>query len=482
MCDVFDIFRTKYPDFRYKLKTFCKWRPLNILTTAKGAKITKCICTYHSKVTRKLNALNTICRKTGNEQLMITNSEKLNELTLCDKSDDEHNLACIKRECSLCGPENILCHFSNLLVSHSAQVVNWTKWKKVEREKFDKKTGKKEMKMFQEVASKSGYLMDLFEELLRELVPFSLHIFRTRWQWRELKSFQNKLPLTDALFIADFSENLAIQFSEETIASHVKSTSVSLFVAALYRHRTDSSETETKTTFENINILTNCNKHDSHLVHACTKIIMQHCRSKPEMPIKRMHRFTDGCAGQFRSRHCLRDLSFVAEDFGVNEMIVNYGETSEFKNVTDGLGGVVKRLITNSILLADDLVISSAEDIVAFANEKFQISNPDVPSDEHQLTARVFYYIDEKQIDRSRPERLGKVVPGIQSTRSIRSLKPGFVAFRNISCYCDSCLNGEWDVCLKKSHVENWSIRHCRPENNSLACCEPRNPSILQEM
>ena len=50
------------------------------------------------------------------------------------------------------------------------------------------------------------------------------------------KNLQDNLPRDQALIIMDYSENIPLQFSEETIASHSKSFSVSLFPVAIFYH------------------------------------------------------------------------------------------------------------------------------------------------------------------------------------------------------------------------------------------------------
>lgn len=349
MLDVYDIFSQKYPQYTYTFKTFCKQRPIHVVTASKGAKKMKCVCVYHSNVTRKLATLNNLCKKTENcSDLMLSNSEKLCQVTICEQSH-----TCLLRECSKCGPENLLEHYFTLLHSHPQTIVSWTKWGNVLRKVSDKKTGTVIDKNYQEVIKKDGFLPELIDELMNEMKTFPMHVFRAIWQWRQLHRLQAKLPQEDALIIADFSENLQIQFSEETISSHVKPISVTLFVAALYRHKKESTTEEPQIIVENINIFSSSSKHDSHLVHKCTELLLIHATHlHPEKQLSRIHRYTDGCAGQFRSRHCMRDISFISTDYkNIDEMVCNYGETSEFKNITDGLGGVVKRLITDSVTM-----------------------------------------------------------------------------------------------------------------------------------
>lgn len=396
MKDCYVMFKNVYPNFPYSMTTFFKMRPVNIVTAQKGAKKIKCVCTYHSNVSRKVSVLNKFCRQHKLDCLVVNNEETMSNLTICSSSTGmlPVDMVCINRQCSSCGPELILNHYFRLIELHSQTVFHWTKWENVSRKVLDKKTGLFVIKSFNEVVRKSGFLNEVLDELIADLKGFPLHIFRAKWQRQELRNIQQNLPENDVLMVADFSENLQIQFSEETIASHVKSSGVSLLVAAIYRHANHSTVNEPKILFENYNFFSDSSRHDHHFVHHCTSLIMNHLNGPGhEKDIQKLHRYTDGCSSQFRSRHCLRDLSYSMNDFGVEQVTFNYGETSEFKNVTDGLGGVVKKLISDSVLCDDELVLSSPKDIVNYAKNKFQFvkSTSSNISNDIDLDSRYFF-------------------------------------------------------------------------------------------
>lgn len=63
-----------------------------------------------------------------------------------------------------------------------------------------------------------------------------------------------------------------------------------------------------------------------------------------------MHEFTDGCASQYKSRHCFGDLSFGKVDFGY-EIIRNYFETSHAKGVQDAAEGLIKNQAEYAVAL-----------------------------------------------------------------------------------------------------------------------------------
>ena len=61
-----------------------------------------------------------------------------------------------------------------------------------------------------------------------------------------------------------------------------------------------------------------------------------------KVTIKKMHKFTDRCAAQYKSRHCIGDLYYCVADFGF-PIQRNYFETSHAKGEQDAAGSHVKK-------------------------------------------------------------------------------------------------------------------------------------------
>ena len=63
-----------------------------------------------------------------------------------------------------------------------------------------------------------------------------------------------------------------------------------------------------------------------------------------------MHEFTDGCAGQYKSRHCLGDLSCSFATLGYTVQR-NFFATSHAKGEQDAAGSHVKQKAATAVLL-----------------------------------------------------------------------------------------------------------------------------------
>ena len=68
-------------------------------------------------------------------------------------------------------------------------------------------------------------------------------------------------------------------------------------------------------------------KHDHHSVHQCQGLIADYLKSV-QYNATVMHEFTDGCSVQYKSRHCMGDVSFSVTDFSFFT-IRNYYEMKE---------------------------------------------------------------------------------------------------------------------------------------------------------
>ena len=78
-----------------------------------------------------------------------------------------------------------------------------------------------------------------------------------------------------------------------------------------------------------------------------------------------MHEFTDGCASQYKSRHCFGNLSFGKVDFGY-EIIRNYFETSHAKGVQYAAGGSIKNQADYAVARGKE-IIQNAHDLYDFS-------------------------------------------------------------------------------------------------------------------
>ena len=199
---------------------------------------------------------------------------------------------------------------------------------------------------------------------------------------------------------------------------------------------------------------------DFDSVHHAQRLIAKYLSQDLNVAVKKMHEFTDGCAAQYKSRHCIGDLSCCVADFGF-PIQHNYFETSHAKGEQDAAGSHVKQQstlvvirgradITHAKQLCDHLTVNFSKP----AQSSFP-SHSTVVS----LKRRLFYYVpaEEEGVPRNRDGRRFKTIKGIRKLHSVltspQQLK---VLVRQRSCYCDECLYENYSSCKNKDLVDDF--------------------------
>ena len=88
---------------------------------------------------------------------------------------------------------------------------------------------------------------------------------------------------------------------------------------------------------------------DFDSVHHAQSLIAKYLTEDLKVKVEKMHEFTDGCAAQYKSRHCIGDLSCCVADFGF-PIQRNYFETSHAKGEKDAAGSHVKQQASLAVI------------------------------------------------------------------------------------------------------------------------------------
>ena len=182
--------------------------------------------------------------------------------------------------------------------------------------------------------------------------------------------------------------------------------------------------------------------HDS-VLHV-QKSISKHFQDSKYV-IKNMHEFADRCAGQYKSRDYLGDLSCSLANLGYTVQR-NFFATSHAKGEQDAAGSHVKQKATTA-LLRRRVKLLSAQELSDFLTENF--SGPAASSflsrqKSVQLKRRVFFNLPfSGALAVSRNQEGGRFFPvkGIRQLRSVRTCSEQLTIFtRARACYCHNCL------------------------------------------
>ncbi|CAG2205789.1 unnamed protein product [Mytilus edulis] len=158
-----------------------------------------------------------------------------------------------------------------------------------------------------------------------------------------MKSLVENLPIGHCVTVHDFSESYKCNEQNEIQSSYFQKLQVSLHVTILHRHSVleydgkDSTAEEPNIVTEQFFVISPDQKHDHHYTHCVQNLVSEYLKSI-NCEISVMHEFTDGCSSQYKSRHCMGDVSYSCSDFGYAKILRNYVETSHERGPQDAAG------------------------------------------------------------------------------------------------------------------------------------------------
>ena len=191
---------------------------------------------------------------------------------------------------------------------------------------------------------------------------------------------------------------------------------------------------------------------------------MLHLRNNRGVTVNQVIEFTDGCAGQYKSKLPFSDISFSVEDMGVKRERHYFG-SRHGKGPSDGVSGVVKSAVRRAVV-ARRAVVDTAVSMFTYLQEN-------MTKNDCKCQRRVFVYVAAGDIDRDRPSRTVKTaLPGTRSLQAVRSVQPGVVGVRLLSCFCPGCQGDE--PCNNSNFTHPWQKR-------VLKMCEPPPSPVHEE-
>lgn len=134
----------------------------------------------------------------------------------------------------------------------------------------------------------------------------------------------------------------------------------------------ESSEDDPRVVTEHLYVISPDLRHDLHSVQGCRNNVVNYLK-EIGYDVELMHEWTDGCSAQYKSRHCMGDVTFSLLDFGF-PTIRNYFETSHAKGPQDGAGANLKHKADMAVIRRE-VVIQNAKDLFDFAKANLSLSS-----------------------------------------------------------------------------------------------------------
>ena len=110
---------------------------------------------------------------------------------------------------------------------------------------------------------------------------------------------------------------------------------------------------------------------DNNSVHKVQDLLNRYITKDLGQQITVLHEFTDGCSAQYKSRHCLGDLSCCVADFGY-KVQHNFFESSHAKGEQDAAGSHIKQKVSQAVLRRT-AAIKSAMDMHTYLSQSFTL-------------------------------------------------------------------------------------------------------------
>ena len=429
-------YQKAHPDKKVSPSQFYVLRPRHVRPMAE-AKYNGCLCEYCENINLKISALQRFHPHRINMYSLVNS-------TMCPKQDGSqfHQPKCIQRQCSDCG----ISALDELINNDNKDVpVQWKRWE-VTKVKIHTNKGKRTIKR-RNLEGKSGTLQKLVNEIKTEVAPHAQHLFNKEWQQTQYKELREKLRGNEVLSVWDFSENYKCNFQREVQSAYYSQESATLHPVITY-YRCTTCE---KTVQESLIFISNDLHHDHHLVNMFQKKVAQHLTQTRKLPLQTLHRYSDGCACQYKSKGPFSDVSYSTEDFAFKIQHHFYG-TRHGKGASDGEGAVIKSKASKAVM-AGTVVISNAEGLYSFTKDNLTKSPPEGQC--CQPFRRTAFYIPASEVDRERV-RIMRTVKGTRRIHAVKNIEGGVIGARNLSCFCDHCLKGEGARCKNAAYVMKW--------------------------
>lgn len=352
-------------------------------------------------------------------------------------------LNCINRHCDKCGPEFVLLEIIAKNTDLKSKVpVKWKRWQWVTKPGSKPGTVLRRL----DLVTIHGTKEDLLKQYAAELKFMSFHLFSCNWNYAQFVHIKETLKPGQLLQVLDFGQNYMNVFQDEPQSVHWDHTQTVIHpIVCYYRDKNGRLVTE-----EHIMISDDL-KHDKFAVKAFEKRCLQHLKNKGFVP-RQIIQFCDNCAGQYKSKGPFQFISAA----GIPTIRMFFG-ARHGKGPADGAVGRIKRGVTLSIK-ARQTVIRNAEEFYEFCLTKFEKNH--YREEEGQVFLQEFFYVT----DIERTEDIVAVT--CVHTRSFYSIRSTgsycSIEVREVSCCCESCLDGDGSTCPNQAYASKWRVLNLR--------------------
>ena len=417
--------------------TFAKKRPRHVVPMVK-TKLNQCLCEYCVNVELKLGVLN--------RKLKVNfDKHKLVEISCCSKQEgsSEYMRRCIERKCQDCGTEKIMKKLKSLAQEQNVDNLQILKWMKWERVKTDHKSRI-------ENVEKSGNLDSLMGEIIQESESFGKHLFVAAWQHSQFTKLIKNIPENNIVQVLDFAQNYRCVYQDEVQSAHFGYAQVTLHpIISYYCCSFCPSVIREELVFISSDL-----SHSASSVFDFSTEATDHLQNVRGIKIEKIIQFTDGCGSQYKSK-----IPFFHISISDVPLQRSFFGSRHGKGPADGCSGVVKACVTRAVV-GRKCIIRNAKDFYEYCQDNLRIEmNRECTNEKH--TRRSFFLHASKKNSRQDCDANAAItIPGTRQIHCIQTgSRKGEVMYRNLSCFCDSCIGLNGQKCVNSEYVDEWHSR-----------------------
>lgn len=403
-----------------------------------------------------------VCQSTGENQCCarlctFSGVTAMVDSILCPKKDDSqwHARECVFGECVNCGVDFLpICP-----IEEEGPSTKLVKWKHFSLQTITTKKGLERKKL--QLVYKETTSDQLLSYLKPKLQAFSRHSFVAKWEDEQFQMCLANFPADTMVSVIDFAENYSFEVQNEVQSMHWHNYQVSILVHISWVRNAhpDPEDESTRNIMQYHFYISDDRKHDSYFVQHCLQMHWDSIVEGGFTP-KNHWIWSDGCAGQFKSRIPWYFVSRYPEITNGCVCVWSFFGSGHGKGPHDGAGAVLKRYMHNAQLDVHGPKLQDAETVVRFLREKLSIRPKSCYSSERTPVDRTFWHVLEEDVDRE-TEYDCEPIKGCRDVHQIRSvgkLDVHKLLKRSLACFCPPCVDSNWEACENKAWTGPWEV------------------------
>ncbi|KAG1665912.1 ARL14 effector protein [Nymphon striatum] len=328
-------FMEKHPDHKLGFSKFCTLRPKWCVSVGASGTHSVCVCTHHQNTILLVHAA-------GIDQ----SYKDLMKMVVCDVS----SRMCMVHRCKDCpGTTNLEEFLNNHFKDYTDDdQILYQQWQSTDRSNL---------------YTISSTIAEYVCCLTKAIDNLTSHSFIAKCQSQYLSQEKDNLGSDSCIALFDFAENYQYTVQDEVQSFHWNKSQCTIHPVVIY------FKEEGKLNHQSLCCISDDLEHDTGFVHALQSQVVSYL-AKEHLSIKHIHYFSDGCAAQYKNYKNILNLCYHHEDFNVRASW-SFFASSHGKSPCDGVGGVVKRLLSRaSLQRATDNQILTVEAVLDFCINK----------------------------------------------------------------------------------------------------------------